>query len=99
MKPSKLVGHRLACRVHSGSSFLKYERTKMALVSAKAKAQVQEVIADIDGRMGASWEVLELVVGGRFAPSRAEFGISSIVGVDRSQNLVAFPIVIIGVGA
>ena len=69
----------------------------MALVSTKA--QVQEVIADIDGRMGASWEVLESGMGGRFAPSRAEFGISSIVGVERSRNLVAFLIAVIGVCA
>ena len=55
---------------------------------------------DVDGIMGAScWEVLELEAGVRFSPSWAEFRISSIIGVERSQNLVAFPIAMIRVCA
>ena len=53
----------------------------------------------VDGRMGVSWEVLESVVGGPLSPLRAESRISSIVGIERPQNLVAFPIAMIGVSA
>ena len=52
---------------------------------------------DVDGCMLASCEALESVAGGRIVPLREEFGISSIVGVERYQNLVAFLISMIGV--
>ena len=44
--------------------------------------------------------VLALVLGGgRIAPSYAEFGISLVFGIERSRNLVSFPIAMIGVCA
>ena len=38
-------------------------------------------------------------MGGRFLPSRVEIRISSMVGIEVSQNLVAFLIAMVGVGA